>query len=149
MYPAYLTFLMLLAHVARHAPGLPRGRLATAALAGFMIIAVPRETGIRSQRDNFYARSAYNKANNLYSLLRRNPDLLGARVIVVGGDPVEAADWVFFQGASSSYGDSFSHYYDIPPLRFTPGHPAGTGADEPTVVFDRRTGNFERAPGSR
>jgi hypothetical protein len=113
LYPAYLTFLALLGLIARACTNLSRGRTATLALAGFCLLAIPRELAIREHRDNYYARSAYLIANDLYFLMEHSPDLLQTEEVAIGGAAVPNFDWIFMQGV-------FAQSYKLPALDFPP-----------------------------
>jgi hypothetical protein len=112
LYAAYLTFLILLGLSARVHREYFKSPFAYFGVAALLVLAIPTELTIRGYRDNYYARGAYNTANKLYALIRKSPKLMSREEIVVGGDKVPNADWIFM-------GNAFAQYYHLPSLIFT------------------------------
>jgi hypothetical protein len=136
LYPAHLTFLLLLGLGARLGENLG-SPIAPIAVVGLLVLAIPAELNIRAHRDNYYARGAYRIANDLYHFVRSSPDLMGRGEIVVGGDEVPNAGWIFM-------GDVFAHYYQLPALVFTGPNPdkSSLPVKSASIVYRQAGGIF-------
>ncbi len=137
LYPAYLTFLILLGFGTDDFEQTIKHPIARIPLVGFIILAIISEFGIREHRANYYARSAYHLAENLYALIQKTPALKTSREIVIGGDELSISNWVFMGGA-------FASFYKLPPLAFSPSAPgkATEPVRLPSVVYHQSNGTF-------
>ena len=109
LYPAFLTFLVLLGFLVQGCAGSPGGAVANSALISLFILSVPREFAIRAHRQNYYARSAYSEVNDLYTVLQHYPDAVRAKKIIISGG--EQLDWVFMD-------ELFAQKYKLPLFEF-------------------------------
>jgi hypothetical protein len=137
LYPAYLSFLILVGagtRISREAYKIPATQIL---LASFILIAVTSELAIREFQDNFYARNAYRLANNLYTLIQKSPELKASKEIIIGGDELSISNWVFM-------GDAFANFYKLPPLVFisSPSGNALRPMAAPSVMYQQSSGKF-------
>ncbi len=138
LYPAYLTFLPVLALGWKAGESTRRLSTVQVATAAMFIVSLPMELNIRVHRDNYYGRTAYNLANSLYSVFAQAPELYQKKEVVIGGDSLPAANFVFM-------GNDFETFYHLPHLVFADQAPPRPAANlpPPSIIYQQIYGTFD------
>jgi hypothetical protein len=126
IYPAYLSFLALLAFAVQNSK--THSRALNLGLTFLIVFSLARELYLSRRHSQFFAFQSEEIVTNFAATLH-HIDGLGAYDAILIRNEVPSADWAFLQG-------EFSRFYHLPALEFVSGKGPAGQTDESRVVLN-------------